>query len=299
MKRINKKDNPVGMFVGGKMYYIYCYTNNANKKTYVGQTNSPTRRRSEHKYAAFTPTSPEYNFLFHRKLREYGLENFKFEILEEIDTTNTDLVDEKEKYWIEVKQSFVKTEKGYNLTYGGQNGGRRSVDLEIIKEIHKILLETKIPMRELSEKYKLAAATIVNINHGLYFKQDGINYPIRKYKIADDIKQSVAYALTNTNETINKIAELYGVARATVKRIQNGETKVEGYNDYPLRKINSREAKRQQVAYLLINTTKTQQAIATEVGLTQVAVQGINSGKSKPLGYTDFPLRKPVSTIKG
>ena len=68
------------------MFYIYCYTNNFNNKKYVGQTTYPARRRGEHRYAAFTEDSPEYNLLFHRKLREYGEENFTFEILEEIDT---------------------------------------------------------------------------------------------------------------------------------------------------------------------------------------------------------------------
>ena len=54
------------------MYYIYCYTNNINGHKYVGQTSYPARRKSEHKYAAFTPSSEEYNLLFHKKLRQYG-----------------------------------------------------------------------------------------------------------------------------------------------------------------------------------------------------------------------------------
>ena len=89
----------------------------------MGQTTNPARRRGEHRYAAFTKNSPEYNLLFHRKLREYGEENFTFEVLEEIDTTNMDYVDGREQFWIEQKESYVKTGKGYNLTLGGQNKG--------------------------------------------------------------------------------------------------------------------------------------------------------------------------------
>lgn len=100
------------------MYYIYCYTNNFNNKKYIGQTIYPARRFAEHKYAAFTPDNPEYNLLFHRKLREYGIENFTITILEELDTTDTDYVDGREQYWINKEQSFVK-DNGYNLTLGG------------------------------------------------------------------------------------------------------------------------------------------------------------------------------------
>ena len=77
------------------MFYIYCYTNIYNNKKYVGQTTWPARRKSEHKHAANTPDCKEYNLLFHKKLREYGDDSFRFEILEEIDTTNTDLTKEK------------------------------------------------------------------------------------------------------------------------------------------------------------------------------------------------------------
>lgn len=38
------------------MYYIYCYTNKYNNKTYVGQTNNIARRMSEHRHDANTPS---------------------------------------------------------------------------------------------------------------------------------------------------------------------------------------------------------------------------------------------------
>ena len=70
------------------MYYIYCYTNKINNKKYVGQTSNLARRKSEHRYAAFNNQSKEYDHIFHKKLRDYGEDNFIFEILEEIDTTD-------------------------------------------------------------------------------------------------------------------------------------------------------------------------------------------------------------------
>ena len=124
------------------MYYIYCYTNNINGHKYVGQTSYPARRKSEHKYAAFTPSSEEYNLLFHKKLRQYGEENFSFEILEEIETNDLNLVDSREIYWIEKLSSHIKTGKGYNLTLGGQCLGRhKEITEEKIRLVVKLLSE--------------------------------------------------------------------------------------------------------------------------------------------------------------
>jgi group I intron endonuclease len=134
------------------MYYIYCYTNKINNHKYVGQTSYPARRKSEHKYAAFTSTSDEYNFLFHKKLREYGEENFSFEILEEIDTNDLELVDIRESYWIEKMSSHVKTGKGYNLTLGGQSLGRhKEITEEKVRLVVKLLGENQLTQKAIAE----------------------------------------------------------------------------------------------------------------------------------------------------
>ena len=99
------------------MYYIYCYTNKVTNRKYVGQTNNIDRRKREHLSCANNELSKSYNDLFHKKLREYGEENFIFSILEEINTQEE--ADAQEKYWIEQMQSLA-SQNGYNLTLGGQ-----------------------------------------------------------------------------------------------------------------------------------------------------------------------------------
>lgn len=217
------------------MYYIYCYTNNINGHKYVGQTSYPARRKSEHKYAAFTPSSKEYNLLFHKKLRQYGEENFSFEILEEIDTNDLDLVDSREAYWIEKMSSRVKTGKGYNLTLGGQSLGRhKEITEEKVRLVIKLLGENQLTQKAIAEQVGLSQGTIININRGIGFQIPGVSYPVRQNGISDDVKQGIAYLLTNTKKTRQQIADEMGVSLSTVKRIKSGEIKVEGYS-FPIR----------------------------------------------------------------
>ena len=223
------------MFEEETMYYIYCYTNNINGHKYVGQTSYPARRKSEHKYAAFTPSSEEYNLLFHKKLRQYGEENFSFEILEEIETNDLNLVDSREIYWIEKLSSHIKTGKGYNLTLGGQSLGRhKEITEEKIRLVVKLLSENQLTQKAIAEQVGLSQGTIININRGIGFQIPGVSYPIRQNGISDDIKQGIAYLLTNTKKTRQQIADEMGVSLSTVKRIKSGETKVEGYS-FPIR----------------------------------------------------------------
>lgn len=213
------------------MYYIYCYTNKINGHKYVGQTSYPARRKSEHKYAAFTPGSLEYNSLFHKKMREYGEENFVFEIVEEIDTNDLILVDIRESYWIEKLGSYVKTGGGYNLTLGGQGLGRhKQIPEEKIEIVSKLLKETKLSQKAIAEQVGLSCSTIIKINRGEGYQLTGMKYPIRQTRVPDNIKQAIAYLLTTTDKTRQQIADEMGVSLSTVKRIKSGETKVDGYN---------------------------------------------------------------------
>lgn len=99
---------------------IYMYTSPSDKK-YVGQTIRLKKRIEQHIQSAYDEKSAAYNCAFHKAIRKYGIENFKFEILEE--NIPREKLDEREEYWIEKMESFG--DKGYNLTKGGNgNKGR-------------------------------------------------------------------------------------------------------------------------------------------------------------------------------
>lgn len=99
------------------MGYIYKITNLTNNLAYIGQTVRPYKERwAEHKRDR--NKEPYCNWPLYRMLNKVGLENTKWEVIEEVPN---ELLNEREKYWI----AFYNTkENGYNCTYGGDNGTR-------------------------------------------------------------------------------------------------------------------------------------------------------------------------------
>lgn len=102
-----------------KLYQIYLITNTVNEKVYVGQTvktKGYLKRFEEHCYLAFDEKHRQT--ALSNAIRKYGAENFKVELLE--DDIEESLVDDREKYYINECNSFIKNNSGYNMTLGGQ-----------------------------------------------------------------------------------------------------------------------------------------------------------------------------------
>jgi group I intron endonuclease len=87
---------------------IYQITNNITSDFYVGKTINPKIRFSQHKYNATKRKSRTY---LHRAMRKYGVENFTFTILDNVN--NPEELNPREIYWIE------QLSPKYNMTKGG------------------------------------------------------------------------------------------------------------------------------------------------------------------------------------
>ena len=109
------------------MYYIYCYTNKINQHKYVGQTNNYKRRIRQHRSCAFNPKAISYNDLIHKKIREYGEENFEISLLEILYTDNINEVNKREQYWIKELNTYCGNGVGYNMDLGGGRRGYSSI----------------------------------------------------------------------------------------------------------------------------------------------------------------------------
>lgn len=97
------------------MGYIYKITNLTNNLAYIGQTVRPYKERwADHKRDRLK--EPYCNWPLYRMLNKVGLENTKWEVIEEVPN---DELNDREKYWIAY---YDTKENGYNCTYGGKNG---------------------------------------------------------------------------------------------------------------------------------------------------------------------------------
>lgn len=98
------------------MGYIYLITNFTNGKRYVGQTINPIHYRwKEHIEDSYNGNKS--NSLLHRAIVRDGESNFGIEIIEECDN---DLLNDREKMYIQIYDTFYTHEKGYNMTWGGE-----------------------------------------------------------------------------------------------------------------------------------------------------------------------------------
>ena len=123
------------------MGYIYKIVNLVNGKIYVGQTRFDLQRRfHQHLYEA---KKGELQYPLYSAIRKYGEQNFQIECIEEIDD---ELLGEREQYWIRTLDTFVKNNKGYNATYGGE--GNPVIDKNEIYD----LWDTGISIQEITEK---------------------------------------------------------------------------------------------------------------------------------------------------
>lgn len=278
------------------MYYIYCYTNKINNHSYVGQTNNIDRRKREHYSTSFNPNSLDYNLLFHQKIREYGIDNFLFETLEEVDTLDIEVVNNKEIFWIKEKESYVRYGKGYNLTIGGEGIKReRKISLEDALEIIKMLKEEK-DFKEICNKFNINSSYVSSINHGIYFNQDNEQYPIRKYYKKNDDYEELINLLLYSEYTLKEISYKLNLGYSTVKKINQGILRKGLYPEYPIRKLSPQQLHAQRVKELLMIGIGNKEIIE-ETGVSQETIRRINLGLTNKDDKLIYPLRKPVSTI--
>ena len=93
---------------------IYKITNKIDGKIYIGRAKNIKDRWKAHRNNPFNPLSREYYKSLYKAIREYGLENFSFEVVEEC---KEEELNDKEAYYI----NFYNANDpaiGYNRTNG-------------------------------------------------------------------------------------------------------------------------------------------------------------------------------------
>ena len=120
------------------MGYIYKIENKLNGKVYIGQTTKTVEKRfNQHK----NNSNKDYfsQIVLYKAFNKYGIENFECIELEKV---NNELLDEREKYWIEYYNSYFD---GYNSTLGGRATQLYDWDVDdIIEKYQKLRSARKV-----------------------------------------------------------------------------------------------------------------------------------------------------------
>lgn len=274
-----------------KMNYIYCYTNKINQHKYVGQTNNLKRRIREHKSCAFNEKSLSYNDLIHKKIREYGEENFQIDVLEILYTDDKTIVNERESYWIKEKNSYCGNGLGYNMDKGGNRKYESSIlTNNQLKELKEDIKKGKLYL-DLQNKYNVSTSFISSINQGIYFYDNNEKYPLYKYYKDDSDYDDLINLLLNSTYTLSKIASMLNMGESTVKKINEGRLRKGIYPNYPIRKKSVNEMRADKIKDLLINSNYSKKEIVEMTKSSNETVRRINIGESFKDDKLKYPLR--------
>lgn len=292
------------------MLYIYSYINKLNGKRYIGQTNDMRLRYNGHKSDAYNPNSHCYNSPLSRAIRKYGLKNFDYILLEEVETREQ--ANEREVYWINYYKSQITTENkngGYNLTAGGDGTNRMKVPFEVLITKSKLLTAEEIldiqfrlvnqeTYESILEDYpQVNASFLSNINNGYNFLNPNLTYPLKTdfthehctytekqiKEIKELIKQDVPYS---------KISELYGISVGYISGINSGKKYYDENETYPLKqKICADKSWIKEALYLLIFTNIPIIEIGKKVGRQKGAMTKLNNGNANKQDKFIYPIR--------
>lgn len=152
---------------------IYKITNSLNNKIYIGQSVDIRRRWTAH-INILNDTNKndiEKRYSIHKALAKYGIENFRFEIVELCDEKD---LDDREIYWIDYYNSYLQ---GYNETLGG-NAVR--IKPEYVDIIIDLLLNTNKTYEEICALTNVSKTTVGRINMGDNYFSPNLDYPLRK-----------------------------------------------------------------------------------------------------------------------
>lgn len=100
-----------------ELYQIYLITDLSNNKKYVGQVikhRGYMSRFNEH----LRSVEHTNNRLLSNAIKKHGKESFTVELIE--DDIPENIIDEREQYYIQFFDTFYMSDKGYNMTIGGQ-----------------------------------------------------------------------------------------------------------------------------------------------------------------------------------
>lgn len=162
-----------GEIVKGTIYKIM---NQKNGLIYIGQTVQTFKRRMR-SHISHLQAGTHHNELLQRAYNKYGIDVFKFEIIE---TCDKEILDERERYWINFYDS-TNHAKGYNFESGGNvlkkhspetiqkfihssRGKNNKLTKEQVAEIKKSIINGS-SFKEISKEYGVTISCVYRIKN--------------------------------------------------------------------------------------------------------------------------------------
>lgn len=175
---------------------IYLIMNIINDKKYVGQTIQNGKRRFHaHKRVALKEKS---QLPLHRAIRKYGIENFRYEILEECDSIGA--LNAAESKWILELRTYGS--HGYNCTTGGEG-------FIVSDETKQKMSQSRIGMKLSDEHRKAISEGIIGENNPFYGKthsEETIEKIKKTLKGQMDGENNPFYGKHHSEESKNKMS---------------------------------------------------------------------------------------------
>lgn len=220
-----------------------------NGKCYIGLSNNIHKRIVQHNRKDF-----KLGRVVGYAINKYG-NITQFELLEQIPPENRQLMNERERFWINFYNSNNR-QYGYNMTIGGDGGSmgagtnnpNAAFNQEQLNEIIDILKnEPLINMIEIANRYHVSIETIRCINRGKTYHQENLSYPIRQSynqkrtrrsgnaKLSEKEIIEILNLLQSSTLNFTEIAEKYNTTRHTVGRINSGKSYYNPKLIYPIR----------------------------------------------------------------
>ena len=264
---------------------IYKFTNKINNKVYIGQTTQTIEQRTNKHLSQL-----DDNTYFHRALKKYGINNFDIEVIEQNIPLNE--LDNREIYWIKYYDSYHTSNKGYNLTKGGQWGNSSQLLCgSAEEEIKDLIKNSELTFKQIGDLFGVSLTCVSDINRGKTFYETDITYPIRntaqRTKLNNELINQIINYLKNSKLSIVDIGLTLGISDFTVGEINRGKNSWCPKNiEYPIRKSVQKNTHQnkidqnqvQEICYKLIFTSDSLEEIAKQYNLGKNTIGDISRG---------------------
>lgn len=252
------------------MRYIYGIYNKISGKLYIGQTNNPKRRWSEHKRCSKSIALIKYAINF--AMKKYGVQNFIFKI---IDTAkNLDESNNKEKQWI--KELKLHGYQLYNETEGGTVGyskpwtdeQKQAASQKWTDEQRQAV--SKRVSGEGNPMYGVQLFGEANGNYGKEMKPHVKETLLKiRRKLTDEQIEEIKNLYATGNHTQTQLAKDFEVSLTQIHRIVHGKSWGDKKHDEVLTKKNLTKEDVIEIRKLYASGKYLQKELAEKFGCSQ------------------------------